>query len=396
TSLKEVPYDSSLNKTEESNSKHSNGSPSEADVVVIGGGSVGCSTAYHLAKMGVKNVVLLEQHKLTAGTTWHTAGLLWHLTSHDLEMELIKHTRELMTDVLPKETGLETGWIDTGGLFTAYRKERLDAYKEMATLAKVYGMDAQMLSPYEINDIHPLVDVSNLIGAVYSPMDGTMDPAGTCLTYTRAAAKYGAKILENCDVTGIETKVDDYGIKRIVSVSTNHGVIKTRNIVNCTGVWAPYIGKMVGVPVPQLTYKHAYVVTEPIPGVSKVPNCRDHDSSIYLKRQGDTLQIGGYESNPIHCEHVDKDFAFGLYDLDWDVFSRHIEHACMSVPQVEQTGIRSTVCGPESFTSDQKPLVGESPDVRGFFYGSGFNSAGMIQLTSFISLFLICKIFLYI
>nr|XP_002128931.1 sarcosine dehydrogenase, mitochondrial-like [Ciona intestinalis]XP_018667187.1 sarcosine dehydrogenase, mitochondrial-like [Ciona intestinalis]XP_026689996.1 sarcosine dehydrogenase, mitochondrial-like [Ciona intestinalis] len=381
TDIKEVPYDSSLHKTESDaadQARKSGSVPAEADVVVIGGGSVGCSTAYHLAKMGVKNVVLLEKHKLTAGTTWHTAGLLWHLTSHDLEMELIKHTRELMTEVLPEETGLETGWVHTGGLFTAYTQQRFDAYKEMTTLAKVFDIEAHLLSPSEIKEVHPLVDISNLVGAAYSPQDGTMDPAGTCVTYTRAAAKYGAKILENCDVTSIETSTDDYGIKRIASINTNYGPIKTKNIVNCTGVWAPYVGEMVGLNVPQLTYKHAYVVTEPIEGVNKVPNLRDHDSSIYLKRQGDTLQIGGYESNPIHCEHVDKDFAFGLYDLDWDVFSRHIENAFISVPEIEQSGIRSTVCGPESFTADSKPLLGESPEVRGFFYGSGFNSGGMM------------------
>ncbi|XP_076800247.1 sarcosine dehydrogenase, mitochondrial-like [Clavelina lepadiformis] len=376
TSVKDVPYDTSLHK-EKGGVIHGT-LPAEADAVVIGGGSVGCSTAYHLAKMGAGRVLLLEKDMLTAGTTWHTAGLLWRLVSHDFEMEVTEHTRKLMTEVLKEETGQETGWVQTGGMFTAYTKERMDSYKAMATLGKNFGIESHVLTPAEISDIHPLLDVSKLTGAVYSPLDGTMDPSGTCMTYTKAASKYGAQIVENCPVIDVTTEEDSLGIRRVSSVVTNQGTIKTKNVINCAGVWAPYIGQMIGINVPQVTFRHAYVVTEAIEGVSKVPNVRDHDGSVYLKRQGDTLQVGGYEANPVYCDKVEKDFAFGLYDLDWDVFGRHIEIACDIVPAVAQSGIRSTVCGPESFTPDRSPLLGESPEVRGFFFGSGFNSGGMM------------------
>lgn len=352
--------------------------PSEADVVVIGGGSVGCSTAYHLAKMTKGNIVQLERDKLTSGTTWHTAGLLWQLRPHDVEVELIQHTRDLMTKILREETGLETGWVPTGGMFIAANKERLDEYQVMSTLCEVYGIKSHVLGPEESLKVHPLLNIKDLYGTLYSPSDGTIDPAGACTTYTRAAAKYGAKTFENCEVTGIEVGQDSLGTKRIKAVNTNLGTIKTNNLVNCTGVWAPYIGQMAGVRVPQVAYKHAYVVTEIINGIKTCPNVRDHDGSVYMKRQGDTLQVGGYEPNPIPWDKVEKNFAFGLFDLDWDVFAQHIEAASNRIPAIQDTGIRTTVCGPESFTADANPLLGEAPEVRGFYHGSAFNSGGMM------------------
>nr|XP_039249163.1 sarcosine dehydrogenase, mitochondrial-like [Styela clava] len=352
--------------------------PTEADVVVIGGGSIGCSTAYHLSKLTKGNIVLLEKDKLTSGTTWHTAGLLWKLWAHDTMIELVDHTRELMTKTLKEETGMETGWVPTGGMFTAANKERLDEYQVMSTLGQVYGIESYVLSPEESLKVHPLLNVDDLYGTLYSPLDGTMDPAGTCTTYTKAAAKYGAKVFEGCEILGLQVEENDMGTRQIKSVTTDLGTIKTSKVVNCTGVWAPYIGKMAGVRVPQVAYKHAYVVTEIIDGIKTCPNVRDHDGSVYLKRQGDTIQIGGYEPNPIPWEKVEKNFAFGLFDLDWDVFGQHIEAACNRIPQILHTGIRTTVCGPESFTPDGHPLMGEAPEVRGFYHGSAFNSGGML------------------
>ncbi|XP_035753538.1 sarcosine dehydrogenase, mitochondrial [Egretta garzetta] len=310
--------------------------PPSAEVVVVGGGSLGCQTTYHLAKQGVTSVVLLERDRLTSGTTWHTA------------------------------------------VFIASNKQRLDEYKRLMSLGKVYGVESHVLTPSQTKDLYPLMNVDDLYGTLYVPKDGTMDPAGTCSTLARAAAARGAMIIENCPVTGIQVRADDFGVKRVYAVETAHGTIQTPCVVNCAGVWAPALGRLAGVHVPLVGMHHAYVVTERIEGIQNMPNVRDHDASVYLRLQGDALSVGGYESNPIFWEEVSEKFAFGLFDLDWDVFMQHIEGAVKRVPVLEKTGIKSTVCGPESFTADHKPLMGEAPEVRGFFLGCGFNSAGMM------------------
>uniref|UniRef100_A0A8C9VKN1 Sarcosine dehydrogenase, mitochondrial n=1 Tax=Scleropages formosus TaxID=113540 RepID=A0A8C9VKN1_SCLFO len=377
TTRKSVPYETTL-KQEGGSSSPTKALPKTADVVVIGGGSLGCQTLYHLAKMGMTNVVLLERDRLTAGTTWHTAGLLWQLRPSDVEVELLAHTRQVVSADLEQETGLHTGWIQNGGLFIASNKQRLDEYKRLMSLGKVYGIESYVLSPAETKDLYPLMNVDDLYGTLYVPKDGTMDPAGTCTTLARASTARGAMVIENCPVTGIQVRTDDMSIKRVKAVETPYGTIETPCVVNCTGVWAEKLGQMAGVNVPLVAMHHAYVVTERIEGIQNMPNVRDHDASVYLRLQGDALSVGGYEPNPIFWDEVSDKFAFSLFDLDWDVFMQHIEGAVNRVPALERTGIKSTVCGPESFTADHKPLMGEAPEVRGFFLGCGFNSAGMM------------------
>ncbi|XP_046901172.1 sarcosine dehydrogenase, mitochondrial [Hypomesus transpacificus] len=378
TKEKNVPYEITLKQEEGVTSGPTKPLPRAAEAVVIGGGSLGCQTLYHLAKMGMTNVVLLERDRLTAGTTWHTAGLLWQLRPSDVEVELLAHTRNVISKDLEEETGLHTGWIQNGGLFIASNKQRLDEYKRLMSLGKVYGIESHVLSPAETKDLYPLMNVDDLYGTLYVPKDGTMDPAGTCTTLTRAASARGATVIENCPVTGIQVRTDDLGVKRVKAVETAHGTIETSCVVNCAGVWATKLGDMVGVRVPLVAMHHAYVVTERIEGIQNMPNVRDHDASVYLRLQGDALSVGGYEQNPVFWDEVSDSFAFSLFDLDWDVFMQHIEGAINRVPALEQTGIKSTVCGPESFTADHKPLMGEAPEVRGFFLGCGFNSAGMM------------------
>uniref|UniRef100_A0A8C5U2W9 Sarcosine dehydrogenase, mitochondrial n=1 Tax=Malurus cyaneus samueli TaxID=2593467 RepID=A0A8C5U2W9_9PASS len=312
--------------------------------------------------------------RLTSGTTWHTAGLLWQLRPSDVEVELLAHTRDVVSRELPAETGLHTGWVENGGLFIASNKQRLDEYKRLMSLGKVYGVESHVLTPAQTKDLYPLMNIDDLYGTLYVPKDGTMDPAGTCSTLARAATARGATvIIENCP--------------RVHAVETAHGTIQTPCVVNLgvssrlvvsPGVWARALGRLAGVHVPLVGMHHAYVVTERIEGIQNMPNVRDHDASVYLRLQGDALSVGGYESNPIFWEEVSEKFAFGLFDLDWDVFMQHIEGAVNRVPVLEKTGIKSTVCGPESFTADHKPLMGEAPEVRGFFLGCGFNSAGMM------------------
>uniref|UniRef100_A0A6I8NGA3 Sarcosine dehydrogenase, mitochondrial n=1 Tax=Ornithorhynchus anatinus TaxID=9258 RepID=A0A6I8NGA3_ORNAN len=378
TSEKSVPYQRTLKEDSPPTQGPTKPLPKSADVVVVGGGSLGCQTLYHLAKMGLTDVVLLERDRLTSGTTWHTAGLLWQLRPSDVEVELLAHTRQVVSRDLEEETGLHTGWIQNGGLFIASNRQRLDEYKRLMSLGKAYGVESYVLSPAETKDLYPLMNVDDLYGTLYVPKDGTMDPAGTCTTLTRAATARGAQVIENCPVTGIRVHTDDFGVRRVTAVETQHGSIQTSCVVNCAGVWATSLGQMAGVKVPLVAMHHAYVVTERIDGIQNMPNVRDHDASVYLRLQGDALSVGGYESNPVFWEEVSDKFAFGLFDLDWDIFTQHIEGAINRVPVLERTGIKSTVCGPESFTADHKPLMGEAPEVRGFFLGCGFNSAGMM------------------
>ncbi|XP_005654662.1 sarcosine dehydrogenase, mitochondrial isoform X2 [Sus scrofa] len=381
TTEKSVPYQRTLKEAQQPSAEAQGLSqplPRAASVVVIGGGSLGCQTLYHLAKLGVSGALLLERERLTSGTTWHTAGLLWQLRPSDVEVELLAHTRRVVSRDLEEETGLHTGWIQNGGLFIASNRQRLDEYKRLMSLGKAYGVESHVLSPAETKALYPLMNVDDLYGTLYVPHDGTMDPAGTCTTLSRAATARGAQVIENCPVTGIRVRTDDFGVRRVAAVETAHGSIQTPCVVNCAGVWAGAVGRMAGVKVPLVAMHHAYVVTERIEGIQNMPNVRDHDASVYLRLQGDALSVGGYEANPVFWEEVSDKFAFGLFDLDWDVFGQHIEGAIHRVPVLEKTGIKSTVCGPESFTPDHKPLMGEAPELRGFFLGCGFNSAGMM------------------
>nr|XP_009857807.1 sarcosine dehydrogenase, mitochondrial-like isoform X1 [Ciona intestinalis] len=372
----DVPYESSIHRSKNKNSMK-NKIPTEADVVVIGAGSVGCSTAYHLSKLGAGKVVMLEKSQITSGTTWHTAGILWSFRHSESETIMQLQTRDLISKILPEETGEDAGWLETGTLNTARTKDQFIDYLQHSAFAKAMGVEILQLQLNEVNDIHPLLNTSDLYGVIYSPACGTMDPATYCMSYVKAAAKHGLEMIENCTVNGITMKEDYLGLKRVQSVETNHGTIRTNNVVNCAGAWAPYIAQTINENVPQLVYKHAYVVTEAIEGILNTPMIKDH-GSIYLKPQGNALQFGGYETNPILVKNLPKDFSFGLYDMDWDIFSVHTNAAINRIPSVETTGIRSTVCGPESFTPDGQPNMGESTQVRGYFHGSGFNSGGMM------------------
>lgn len=351
--------------------------PTTADVVIIGGGVIGCSTLYYLAKMGVTNTVLLEKAQLTAGTTWHTAGLVWSLRPSDTEVRLLRRSIDLMQE-LEAETGVHSGWINNGGLFIASTKERLDEYKRLMTLGRAFDTESHVLTPTETKQLYPLMNVADVYGTLYSPSDGTIDPAGYCTALARGASNLGAKVVSPCCVTGARVETDDYGTRRVTGVHTDRGTVSTNVVVNCAGVWARDVGRTAGVEVPLVAMKHAYVVTEKIDGIQHMPNVRDHDSSIYLKLQGDALCVGGYEQNPVFWEKVENEFAFSLFELDWDVFSSNIQGAINRVPVIEKTGIKSTVCGPESFTADHKPLMGETPEVRGYYLGCGFNSSGMM------------------
>ena len=362
--------------------------PSHADAVIIGGGSIGTSTLYHLQKLGL-NAVLIEGDELTSGTTWHSAGLLWQLAGMagqmDTDIEFVQYTRELVSETLPAEIDGEwAGWVNQGAIFACSRRERQISHNRTRLLAQaMYGIEAHDLSPSEAQKVHPLMRVDDLHSAVYVPGDGTIDPSALVRAYARAAKQRGAKIFEHTRATAIHRQDG-----RVVGVSTTAGDIATSAVVNCAGAWSRKVASLAGVACPLLAYKHAYVVTEPIPGLKGLPSIRDYDAAVYMKVAGESFHIGGYELDPVRLQtadgfDIDDDASYTLFDLDYDVFGVHLEAHIHRVPAIESAGIASTVNGPESFTPDHRPLMGEAPDLRGFYFGCGLNSAGILYSGGF-------------
>lgn len=247
-------------------------------------------------------------------------------------------------------------------------------------MSRFFGVDCHLLTPKEVAQVHPLLRIDDLNCAAYMPDVGVIDPSSYCSALLKGAEKNGGKVFENCPVTGVELDSDWSGTRpKAKSVLTPFGAIRTSAIVNCGGVWAPKLGRMAGVNVPLLALKHAYVMTEGVEGLKGLPNVRDQDHGIYFRVQGNAQGVGGYEQNPLFWDEVQDEFAFSLFQLDWDVFEQHMRAAVHRMPCLEKTGIRSEVCGPEAFTPDHRPLMGEAPEVRGFFLGCGFNSGGMMS-----------------
>ena len=309
--------------------------------------------------------------------------MLWSLRPTDTDVELSAHTKETLKR-LERETEI-VSWSENGGLFFACNEERLREYKRMSEMGEYWGIESRVVSAADAVDIHPLMSPESVYGAVYSPTDGTIDPTGCVNAYAKAARSRGATILENARVAGIDVNnitTNGGRAKREVSAVrlADGRVIETSVVVNCAGAWAGKIANMVGSTIPLLPMKHAMVVTETIEGMhSGLPNVRDHDLSVYFKTQGSAMCLGGYEQNPefIHGG-LEDDFAFGLYELDWDTFAQNLEGHIKRSPAVETAGIQSTVCGPESFTPDHKALIGPDVVTNGFYYACGFNSMGML------------------
>ncbi|KAG7197764.1 hypothetical protein KM043_001583 [Ampulex compressa] len=351
--------------------------PDRADVVIIGGGSAGCNALYHLGKNGI-DAILLDKSKLISGTTWHTAGLVWSARApYDVDMELLKVSKRVLGS-LEKETGVNPGWINNGGLYIAHTRERLAEYKRVITACKALNVEARELTPVKAREIFPLLNEKNLRGAIYAPEDGVVDPAMLINALTKSAKDNGCKVFEDCPVKKILARENGYGGKRIYGVETPYGTIKTKVVLNACGAWSRNVAKMVGLDIPLVPMKHAYIVTEPIKGTENLPNIRDPDIGLYFRVQGGSISIGGYEPNPIILRTAPEDFSFSLYELDWDVFNKHAEAMVELIPQLSATGVRSTVCGPESFTPDHRPIMGEDPRCMGLYYSCGYNSAGMM------------------
>jgi sarcosine dehydrogenase len=348
--------------------------PAHAEVIVIGGGIIGCSTAYHLAKDHRANVIVLEQNKITSGSTWHAAGLVGQLRSSASITQVLKYSVDLYKK-LEHETGLQTGWKMNGCLRLATNEDRWIEYKRLATTAQSFGMEMELLSPAEVKKMWPLLDVSDLVGASFLPTDGQASPSDITQSLAKGARMYGAKIFEGIQVRGFEIVEG-----RVIAVNTNQGRIACERVVNCGGMWARQIGAMAGVNVPLQPVKHQYVITEKIEGLdSNVPTVRDPDRLTYFKEEVGGLVFGGYEPNPISWtqDNVPENFEFQLFEDDFDHFEQHMTQALARVPALEHVGIKKMINGPESFTPDGNFILGAAPELKNFYVGAGFNAFGI-------------------
>lgn len=304
--------------------------------------------------------------------------LLCYFVIIAIAVRLLNRTRDSLKHI-QDNTEYDPGWIENGGIFIARNETRLDEYKRLATLGRASGIECAIITPQQTQAIFPLLDANAFYGALYSPGDGLIDPSMLCTTLTRLAkATNIATVIEHCPVEEILTEKSANGAQCVNGVQTKQGIIRTRCVVNATGVWSQSLMEPLGISLPLIPMKHSYVVSEPIEGIFGMPNVRDHDASVYLRIQGSSIMMGGYEENPIILDRVANDFNFSLYDLDWSVFESHVKGATELCPAFGEAGIKSTVCGPESFTPDHKPLLGPDPRCHGLVHNCGYNSAGMM------------------
>ncbi len=347
--------------------------PRQARVIIVGGGIVGCSVAYHLGKLGWRDVLLLERDKLTSGSTHHAAGLVGQLRTSANITQLLKYSVELY-DTLEQETGQATGWKRNGGLRLACNPERMIEIRRQATTAHSFGLEMHLLSPAEAQKLWPAMDVSDLVGAAFLPTDGQANPSDTTLALAKGARMNGVRIVEDCAVTALR-RTDG----RIAGVSTAHGDIDAEIVVLCCGQWTRKLAASLGVAVPLVSVQHQYVITEPMGLDRNLPTLRDPDRLIYFKEEVGGLVMGGYEPNPIPwaVHGVPEDFAFQLLQPDWEHFEPMMTQALARVPALEKVGIRQLINGPESFTPDGNWIIGEAQEQPGLFIGAGFNAFGI-------------------
>lgn len=347
--------------------------PTQAEVVVIGGGIIGCATAYHLAKFGAKDVLLLERKKLTSGSTFHAAGLVGQLRTSANITRLLKQSVEIYR-TLEAETGQATGWKMNGGLRLACNAERMTEIKRQATTARSFGLDMHVLTPKEALDLWPLMDVSDLVGAAYLPTDGQANPSDITLSLAKGARQRGVRIIEDVGVTDLVLKDG-----RAAGVVTDQGAISCETIVICAGQWSKAIGRKAGILIPLQSVEHQYLITEPCGAPRGLPTLRDPDRLIYYKEEVGGLVMGGYEPNPIPwaLDGIPEGFHFTLLDSRFDHFEEIMQQALARTPALSTAGIKTLVNGPESFTPDGNFILGEAPEAKRVFVGCGFNAFGI-------------------
>ena len=351
--------------------------PSHARVVIIGGGVIGCSVAYHLAHQGWQDIVLLERKQLTSGTTWHAAGLIAQLRATANMTKLAKYSQELYGQ-LEAETGVATGFKRVGSITVALTEERKEEIYRQAAMARAFGVDVDEISPREVQDRYPHLNIDGITGAVYLDKDGQGDPANIALALAKGARQKGAQVLERTRVTGISRKG-----RKVTGVDWEHdgatGHIKAEMVVNCGGMWGHEVGRMAGVNVPLHACEHFYIVSEPIKGLSQLPVLRVPDECAYYKEDAGKMMLGAFEPNakPWARDGIPEDFEFDQLPDDFDHFEPILEAAVSRMPMLAEAGIHTFFNGPESFTPDDAYHLGLAPELDNFWVAAGFNSIGI-------------------
>ena len=348
--------------------------PSQARVVIVGGGVVGCSIAYHLTKLGWSDVVLLERKKLTSGTTWHAAGLIGQLRATLNMTRLARYTAELYAS-LEAETGQATGWKQRGSVALATTRARLEELLRGASMAKTFGLEIHSVGANEIKRHWPLLDVSDVVGGVFIPKDGQVNPVDVTMALAKGATRRGARIFEETKVTAIRTARG-----RAIGVATEEGEIAAEYVVLATGLWSRWLGKSCGVNIPLQACEHFYVVTEDFAELTpNLPVLRDPDHCAYFKEDAGKLLFGAFEPNarPWAVEGIPEEFEFTELNEDVEHFAPILEAAMRRIPALQHVGIRKFFNGPESFTPDVRYMLGETPELKHLFVAAGFNSTGI-------------------
>jgi heterotetrameric sarcosine oxidase gamma subunit len=350
--------------------------PQRSRVVVVGGGVIGCSVAYHLAHLGWKDVVLLERDRLTSGTTWHAAGLIVTFGStSETSTEMRKYTRDLYAR-LEAETGLSTGFKPVGFIEIAIDADRLEEYRRVAAFNRYCGVDVHEISASEIKRLFPLARTDDILAGFYVKEDGRANPVDVTRALARGARRQGVTILEGVPVTGFLTRRG-----AVAGVQTPYGAIEAEYVVNCAGMWARQLGARAGVSIPLQAAEHYYLITEEIPGLGPTcPVLEDPASYGYFREEVGGLMVGLFEPvcAPWKLEGVPDDFSFGELPPDWDRMAGYVETAMRRVPASLEVGVRKLFCGPESFTPDLQPIVGEAPELKNYFVAAGLNSIGIL------------------
>ncbi len=364
------------------------GVPKHARIVIIGGGIMGCSVAYHLARLGQTDVVLLEQGRLTCGTTWHAAGLVGQLRSHESMTRLIRYSTDLYAR-LEAETGLGTGWKQCGSLAVARTADRMIQLKRTAAVARAHGVDCDLLSPAEAGRLFPIMATADLHGAVWLPGDGKANPTDLTVALAKGARNSGVRIIEGVRVEGAVHEVSDAG-RRVAALrwcdkQGQSGSIAADTVVLCGGQWSRALGRELGVTVPLFSCEHYYIVTDMIPGVVRdLPVLRDPDGYVYFKEEVGGLLMGGFEPNAtpwlqsaVHRGGIPENFEFQLLPDNWDAFEILMDNAIQRVPALAEAKIKAFYNGPESFTADNNFILGPAPGLANLYVGCGFNSMGI-------------------
>jgi len=347
--------------------------PESSKVVIVGGGIVGCSTAFHLAALG-SEVVLLERAQLTSGSTWHAAGLVGQLRSSASITQLLGDSVALYRR-LEEETGQATGWKMNGGLRLACNTDRWMEVKRQATTAKSFGLDMQLLTPKEAQQLWPPMRTDDVVGAAFLPTDGQANPADITRSLATGARKYGAKLIEDVAVDGVRV---DKGVIR--GLETSAGFIACEKVVCCAGQWSRELAALAGVNVPLVSVQHQYIISDSIAGVSSdLPTLRDPDRLTYFKEEVGGLVMGGYEPDPVPwaTDGFPDNFHFSLLENNFEHFEPIMKLAMGRVPALAEAGIKQMINGPESFTPDGNFILGEAPELKNFFVGAGFNAFGI-------------------